>query len=94
MEKLETIAVIIADQDPQRCLENVNDFCKSKDPDRIRKYWSVNVLPVGANKLASGFGLQTMPIAACLIHWDATKEQADSFKMQQKLLLNKNGISH
>lgn len=94
MEKLETIALIISHQDPQKCSDLVDEFCKSKDPERISKTWNVSVIPVGASQIQGGYNMNTMPVITCLIHWKATAEQAKSFKVQQSLQINKNGLSN
>lgn len=88
-KETETVVHIIAGQDAQKCYNDVEEFCKTKLPENITKQWNTNAIMVGAHQFGSGMQGQVQMILTCIIFWKCSKEQAVSFRNQQKLMLQK-----
>ena len=76
------MAHIIANQDCQACTDEVEKFCKNKLA--CQQTWSTTSLIVGGNQNGSMLQAQTIVITTCLIHWEYTEAQAQSYWQEQR----------
>ena len=80
-KELVELAHIIANQNPQLCVADVNDFTANKSI--ITKSYNTTVLLVGVDRLGQA---QTQIITTCLITWLGTQEEKKALDNVAKIM--------
>ncbi len=76
------MAHIITSSDPQACTDEVEKFKKNKIA--VTETWNTTPLITGGQQIGGQIQAQTTIITTCLIHWDYTEAQAESFWQEQR----------
>lgn len=86
IEKLFTMAHVIANADPQKCYNDVEEFIENKK--EVQIHWNTSAVVTGVQMIGKTPQAQTTIITTCLIHWRATAEERNNFLAGQKLKLS------
>lgn len=86
LEKLFSMAHVIANADPQKCLADVEEFIENKK--EVKTHWNTSAVVTGMQMVGKMPQAQTTIITTCLIHWRATAEERNNFLAGQKLKLS------
>lgn len=80
--KYKKLSHVVANQDYQKCVDDVETFCKNKLA--VEKVYSTTVLMIGAGTQGQMYQAQTIIITSCLIMWEAPEAEANRYLLEQR----------